>query len=146
MENRKIYGLTPPTICNITELPPATRDLIAASLKGQSFVATEQCQLDAALDYGGLAVLNQAWSQFRLGELFDNLGTVRQRGLLKAVIFSRLLFPCAKLSLAQKAQGTWLAQACGLDAKESFNEDDIYSAMDQLTGHWVGLEKQLYDR
>jgi hypothetical protein len=31
-----------------------------------------------------------------------------------------------------------------LEAKESFNEDDIYTAMDQLTGHWVGLEKQLY--
>jgi len=54
--------------------------------------------------------------------------------------------PSPKRSLAQKAQGTWLAQACGLEAKESFNEDDIYTAMDQLTGHWVGLEKQLYQR
>lgn len=134
------------TVCNITELPAATRELIAASLQGQNFVATEQCQLDAALDYGGLAVLNDAWSQFRLGELFDNLGTARQRGLLKAVIFSRLLFPCAKLSLAQKAQGTWLAQACGLDPEESFDEDDVYYAMDQLNGRWVRMETQLYAR
>ena len=83
---------------------------------------------------------------FGLGELFAGIGSARQRGLLQATIYSRLLFPCAKLSLAQKAQGTWLAQACGLEAKESFNEDDIYTAMDQLTGHWVGLEKQLYQR
>lgn len=134
------------TICNITDLPAQTRDLIVASLKGQNCLSADQVQLQAALDYGGLAVLNDAWSRFRLGELFTDLGTPRQRGLLQAVIYSRLLFPCAKLSLAQKAQGTWLAQACGLEAKESFNEDDIYTAMDQLNGHWVSLEKQLYQR
>jgi transposase len=134
------------TICNITDLPPATRELISASLKGQDLVAAEQCQLNQALDYGGLAVLNDAWQRYRLGELLADIGSARQRGLLKAVIFSRLLFPCPKLSLAQKAQGTWLAQACGLDPEESFDEDDIYYAMDQLNGHWVSLEKQLYDR
>jgi hypothetical protein len=134
------------TVCNITDLPPATRELIAASLKGQDLVAAEQCQLHQALDYGGLAVLNDAWQRYGLGELLADLGSARQRGLLQAVIFSRLLFPCAKLSLAQQAQGTWLAQACGLDAEESFDEDDIYYAMDQLNGHWVSLEKQLYDR
>jgi len=134
------------TVCNITDLPPETRDLVAASLKGQSFLPAEQVQLEEALDYGGLLVLNDAWSRFRLAELFAQIGSARQRGLLQATIFSRLLFPCAKLSLAQKAQGTWLAQACGLPPTESFNEDDIYGAMDQLNGQWVGLEKQLYER
>jgi transposase len=134
------------TVCNITDLPERTRELIIASLKGQDFLPAEQVQLHAALDYGGLAVLNDAWSRFRLGELFDQIGTVRQRGLLQALIYSRLLFPCAKLSLAQKAEGTWLAQACGLEPEESFDEDDLYHAMDQLNGHWVTLEKQLYAR
>jgi transposase len=134
------------TVCNITDLPAPTRDLIAASLKGQDFLPADQVQLHDALDYGGLAVLNDAWSRFRLADLFSDLGSPRQRGLLQAVLYSRLLFPCAKLSLAQKAQGTWLAQACGLEANESFNEDDIYTAMDQLNGHWVNLEKQLYQR
>jgi len=134
------------TICNITDLPTPTRDLIIASLKGQDFIAAEQVQLHAALDYGGLVVLNDAWSRFRLGELFTGMGSPRQRGLLQAVIYSRLLFPCAKLSLAQKAEGAWLAEACGLKPDESFDEDDIYQAMDQLNGHWVHLEKQLYHR
>lgn len=134
------------TVCNITDLPVHTRDLIAASLKGRNFLPADQIQLREALDYGGLAVLNDAWSRFRLEDLFTGIGSVRQRRLLQAVIYSRLLFPCAKLSLAQRAQGTWLAQACGLDAKESFDEDDIYEAMDQLNGHWVGFEKQLYQR
>jgi len=122
------------TVCNITELPPVTRDLIAASLKGQDFIPTSHLQLHQALDYGGLAVLNDAWSRFGLSSLFAQIGSPRQRGLLQAVIYSRLLFPCAKLSLAQKAQGTWLARACGLASNESFDENDIYAAMDQLNG------------
>ena len=134
------------TICNITDLPAQTRALIVASLQGQHFLPADQIQLHDALDYGGLAVLNDAWSRFRLADLFTDIGSTRQRGLLQAVIYSRLLFPCAKLSLAQKAAGTWLAQACGLAAQESFDEDDIYLAMDQLNGHWVSLEKQLYAR
>ncbi len=134
------------TICNITDLPVHTRDLIIASLKGQDFLPADQVQLHQALDYGGLAVLNDAWSRFGLDQLFTNIGSLRQRGLLQAVIYSRLLFPCAKLSLAQKAEGTWLAQACGLKARESFDEDDIYTAMDQLNGQWVSLEKQLYQQ
>ena len=134
------------TVCNITGLPAATRELIAASLQGQTCLAVKQCQLHEALDYGGLVVLNEAWRRFGLQELLAGLGSERQRGLLKAVIFSRLLFPCAKLSLAPQAQGTWLAQACGLAADESFAEDDLYYAMDQLNGHWADLEKRLYAR
>jgi len=134
------------TICNITDLPAQTRDLIVASLKGKEFLSADQVQLHEALDYGGLAILNDAWSRFHLDELFADIGSPRQRGLLQAVIYSRLLFPCAKLSLAHQAQGTWLAQACGLAPAESFNEDELYSAMDQLNGHWVSLEKQLYQR
>ena len=134
------------TVCNITELPPDTRQLIAASLKGQQFLPAQPIQLQAALDYGGLAVLNDAWSRFGLDPLLADLGSARQRGLLKAIVYSRLLFPCAKLSLAHQAQGTWLAPACGLAASESFAEDDLYTAMDQLNGHWAHLEKQLYQR
>jgi transposase len=134
------------TVCNITDLPPHTRDLIVASLKGQDFLPADSVQLQDALDYGGLAVLNDAWARFQLDELFAGIGSARHRGLLKAMIYSRLLFPCAKLSLTHAARGSWLAQACGLGPKESFNEDDLYTAMDQLNGHWVSLEKQLYQR
>lgn len=134
------------TVCNITDLPVATRELIADSLKGQNFLPASDVALHEALDYGGLAVLNDAWSRFRLDELFAPIGSKRQRGLLKAVIYSRLLFPCAKLSLKAQAQGTSLAQACGLGNGESFGEEDVYAAMDQLNGQWVNLEKELYQR
>src|SRR6266446_7534127 len=131
------------TVCNITGLPVETRDLIIASLKGQGFVPNQEVQLHEALDYGGLAVLNDSWSRFGLDRLVDR-GSARQRGLLKAMIYARLLFPCAKLSLKAQAQGTWLAAACGLAPTETFDEDDLYQAMDQMSGHWVELEKGLY--
>ena len=133
------------TICNITALPPDTRQLIAQSLRGQSFVPTDQLELAEALSFGGLAVLRQAWDQLELERLFQGLSDPRLVGLLKAMIFGRILFPSAKLALADHARGTLLAAACALDqATEDFDEDDLYAAMDQLTGRWVGMEKQLY--
>ena len=132
------------TICNITGLPAAVRDLIAASLRGQSFLPAQDLQLDGALDYGGLAVLTEAWQRYGLASLFAGLGTQRQQGLLQAMVWARLLFPCAKLALAEQAAGTALAQTCGLAAAESFDEDDLYAAMDLLNGQWVALEKRLY--
>jgi len=132
------------TVCNISDLPPHTRDLIAASLKGQSFVSTQAVQLHEALDYGGLAVLNHTWQRFDMDRLLAAMGSSRQQKLLRAMIYARLLFPCAKLSLKVQAQGTWLAGACGLKPDESFDEDDLYQAMDQMNGHWVKLEKDLY--
>src|SRR6266576_3036299 len=97
------------TICNITALPPETRELISQSLQGRSFVATESLQLSETWNCGGLMVLHQAWEDH--------------------------------------ARGTLLAAACGLDQDtEDFDEDDLYAAMDQLNGHWVGIEKQLYQK
>jgi hypothetical protein len=133
------------TVCNITALPPDTRDLLAQSLRGQTFVPTDQLELAQALSFGGLAVLRQAWDQFDLERLFNGLNHPRAIGLLKAMVFGRILFPSAKLALVDQARGTLLAAACGLDqATEDFDEDDLYAAMDQLTGRWVRMEKQLY--
>jgi hypothetical protein len=141
---RTAQGPRSRTLCNITGLPAPLREIIAASLRGQSFVPAQDLQLHGALDYGGLAVLSEAWQRYGLGSLFAGLGTQRQRGLLQAMVWARLLFPCAKLALAEQAEGTALAQICGLSADESFDEDDLYDAMDLLNGQWVGLEKRLY--
>ena len=133
------------TVCNITALPPQTRDLIAQSLQGQSFVSAQSLQLPQAWSFGGIAVLDQAWRDFGLAGLFDFVVEARTAGLLKAMVLGRVLFPSAKLALVDQARGTLLAAACGLDQdKEDFDEDDLYAAMDELTGRWVPLEKQLY--
>jgi transposase len=135
------------TVCNITALPPQTRELISQSLRGQSFVAPESLHLAEAWSFGGLAVLHQAWEAFGLGMIFDFAANGRTAGLLKAMTLGRILFPSAKLALVDHARGTLLAAACGLDqATEDFDEDDLYAAMDELSGRWVGIEKQLYQK
>jgi transposase len=126
-------------------LPPEVRDLVAAALSGQTCVVLEQIELSQALDYGGLAVLRDAWQRFGLEKLFADVPQVRQRRLLQAMIFGRILFPCAKLALAEQASGTLLAASCGLcQQSETFDEDDLYEAMDGFNGRWVPIEKQLY--
>jgi len=142
---RTAQGPRSRTICNITALPPQTRQLIAQSLRGQSFVAPEALALIDAWSFGGLAVLRQAWEDFGLERLFSWVCSARTAGLLQAMVFGRILFPSAKLALVDHARGTLLAAACGLDqAGEDFDEDDLYAAMDELNGRWVPLEQQLY--
>jgi transposase len=142
---RTAQGPRSRTICNITALPPPTRELIAQSLRGQTFVAPEALALTDAWSYGGLAVLRQAWEDFGLARLFSWVASARTAGLLQALVFGRILFPSAKLALVDHARGTLLAAACGLDqAREHFDEDDLYAAMDELNGRWVPLEQQLY--
>lgn len=131
------------TVCNISKLPADIRDLIAGALAGRTFLEAEAIELEHALDYGGLAVLVEAWDTMELDQLLVDVGTARERSLIKAMVFSRLLFPCSKLALKNQACGTLLACACGLSPDESFDEDDLYAAMDSITGHWCALEKGL---
>jgi hypothetical protein len=133
------------TVCNITALPPDVRDLLAAALAGQPCVPLEGLALSSALNYGGLAVLRDAWERFGLNQVLAALPDPRSRALVQAMIFGRVLSPCSKRALADEAQGTLLAAACGLDpAPEAFDEDELYGAMDALNGRWVPLEQALY--
>ncbi len=134
------------TVCNITGLPDPVREMITQALRGQPMVPADQLALGSALDFGGLAVLVDAWDRFGLDAVLGSFATPRQRSLLKAMILGRLLFPCSKLALHEQSEGTLLAQACGLSPDETFDEDDLYDALDALTGQWVGTEKALFAR
>jgi hypothetical protein len=47
--------------------------------------------------------------------------------------------------LVEQASGTLLAAACGLcQQSETFDEDDLYEAMDALNGRWIPIQKKLY--
>jgi transposase len=133
------------TVCNISGLPPDVRDLITAALAGKPCAALEHLELESALNYGGLAVLRDAWHRFGLDRVLEAIPDARQRALLQAMIFGRVLCPSSKRALAEQADGTLLAAACGLDqAAEAFDEEELYEAMDALNGRWVGIEKALY--
>jgi transposase len=133
------------TVCNISALPAELRDLITAALAGKPCAALESLELSGALDYGGLAVLRDAWQRFGLERVLAAIPDARQRALLQAMIFGRVLCPGSKRALAEQAEGTLLAAACGLDQPgEPFDEDELYEAMDALNGRWVPIEKALY--
>ena len=134
------------TVCNITALAAEVRAVIAQALRGRTLVPVDELALSGAFDYGGLAVLVDAWERYGLDAVLGQVGTPRQRALLKAMVLGRLLFPSSKLALSEQAEGTLLARACGLKPAEVFNEDDLYAAMDALNGAWVGLEKALFAR
>jgi hypothetical protein len=133
------------TVCNLSALPPEARELIAAALAGKPCAALESVELSSALNYGGLAVLRDAWQRFGLERALGAIPEARQRALLQAMIFGRVLCPGSKRALAEQAEGTLLAAACGLGQPgEAFDEDELYEAMDALSGRWVGIEKALY--
>jgi transposase len=133
------------TVCNISGLPSEVRDLITAALAGKPCAALEGLELQSALSYGGLALLRDAWQRFGLDRVLEAIPDARQRALLQAMIFGRVLCPSSKRALAEQAEGTLLAAACGLDPQaEAFDEDELYEAMDALNGRWVQIEKALY--
>lgn len=134
------------TVCNITGVAEDVREMITQALKGRVLVPADELAMSAALDYGGLAVLMDAWDRYGIDAVLGRVGTPRQRALLKAMVLGRLLFPSSKLALREEAEGTLLAKACGLKADEAFDEDELYEAMDALSGEWVSTEKALYAR
>ena len=132
------------TICNITSLPSEIRDAIVAQLKGKKVVEENLIGLCDAKDFGGIAVLHHFWDHFGMDNALEHIADQRSRKLIKAMVFARILFPGSKLSLSTEAMQTVLAEACGLDSNEVFDEDHLYGAMDALNGNWSDLEKALY--
>ncbi|WP_231363916.1 IS1634 family transposase [Verrucomicrobium sp. 3C] len=125
-------------------MPPELQSAIIAAVEGKEMVALPDLEVSAVLNYGGLAVLREAWERFGLERLFASIPEERQRKLLLAMIFGRILFPSSKLALREKAVGSLLARSCGLEQDEAFDEEDLYGAMDALDGRWSGIERWLY--
>lgn len=132
------------TIANITSLPEEVREIISSSLKSNcSIVDTETLGLENALDFGGLAILNDAWKRFNLDNILEGISEPLAKSRIKAMIFGRILFPGSKLALQTVSSGTALAGVCGVKS-EDLQEDFLYEAMDCLNGQWVKIEKGLY--
>ncbi|MDD4933505.1 MAG: hypothetical protein PHO89_08595, partial [Methylacidiphilaceae bacterium] len=103
-------------------MPPELQSAILAAVEGKEMVALPDWEVSPVLNYGGLAVLREAWERFGLERLFASIPEERQRKLLLAMIFGRILFPSSKLALREKALGSLLARSCGLEQDEAFEE------------------------
>ena len=130
-------------LANLTRMPSEVQQAVRTLLQGKKLVPLEGWEAQEALDYGGLAVLEQAWRRFGLDAVLAGVGSERKQRLLKAMIFGRILFPSSKLALWEEARGTLLSKVCGLEEKD-LEEDELYRAMDGLNGVWSGIERKLY--
>ncbi|QSR89188.1 hypothetical protein IT6_02570 [Methylacidiphilum caldifontis] len=63
----------------------------------------EEWEAPDALDYGGLAVLEQAWQRFGLDQALGGVKSERKRKLLKAMIY---VFPSSQFALREEAKRT----------------------------------------
>ena len=128
------------TICNISKLTDKTIQVIKNTLQGTPIVNMDEIELESAVDYGGIAVLKELWEEVNLSKVLDQCGDI---AMIKAMIFSRILFPGSKLMLEMLSEGTALAPSLGLK-NEELSSDAQYEAMDKLTGNWANIEKKLY--
>jgi hypothetical protein len=85
--------------------------------------------LSHVLDYG-LVRVAKCLDTFRIGEASCRCAPTSPAQALAGMIFGRILFPCVKLALVELASG----QPAGFQS-ETFDEDDLYEAMEGLNGH-----------
>ena len=62
------------TIANITSLPESVRTMVSSALKSDcSMVNSNELGLSEALNFGGLAILHEAWDRFNLDKVLDEV-------------------------------------------------------------------------
>jgi len=135
------------TIANLSALDPQIIAGLKVLLKGGSAseqALEEQFEVERTLAHGHVAV---ALGQFRKLGMFALLGRGRseERSICAALIVSRLLDPCSKLSLSRQlsceSATNTLAEELGLN--ERVSEKDFYSAMAWLLSRQERIERTL---
>jgi hypothetical protein len=127
------------TVANLSMLPSEAVDAIEATLKGQTLVpAGSEFSKARSLPHGDVAA---AAAMARKLELAALLGPAcRARDIVVALIISRVVRPTSKLSTL----GWWTNTTLGVDLEVAeASTDEIYAAMDWLTGRQDRIEKKL---
>ncbi|WKN52606.1 hypothetical protein HJ581_0001420 (plasmid) [Rhodococcus opacus] len=127
------------TLANLKALPEASIAAIEATLRGQTLVpAAEAATLLRSLPHGHVAAV---WAQAKVLGLPAMLGPAgRMRDLAMALILARAVAPASKLATASWWADTTLGVDLGVTGAGT---DEIYAAMDWLTGRQDRIEKQL---
>jgi len=131
------------TLGNLSHLPAATVELVRRSLKGETFVSTDEVfRTLRTVPHGHVEA---ALKMIRKLGLESVLGAKpsRQRDLVVAMLVQRILFPCSKLATTRDWHNTTLAAELNVgDAKE----DDLYAALDWLLSRQRAIESKLAAR
>jgi DDE family transposase len=130
------------TVANLSVLPPHVIDWIDAGLKGVQLVpAQTAASVARSLPHGDVAAV---WAQARALGLPTLLGPPgRHRDLALALIVSRVVKPASKLATL----GSWADSTLGVDLDVAdAGTDEVYAAMDWLTGRQDAIERTLAAR
>ena len=130
------------TLANLSKLPPELVAAIEAATKGQTLIAAgSEFSKARSLPHGHVAAVA---AMARKLELVALLGPAcRARDIVVALIISRVVRPKSKLSTL----GWWQNTTLGVDlGVADASTDEIYAAMDWLTGRQDRIEKKLAAR
>ncbi len=127
------------TLANLSKLPAHAIAAIEAALKGQRLVPAGQAfTITRSLPHGHVAAVTAMAHRLGLPALLGPAG--RSRDLALALIVSRVVRPKSKLSTLSWWPDTTLG--VDLDVADA-STDEVYAAMDWLTGRQDAIEKQL---
>ena len=130
------------TLANLSHLPPEAITAIRAVLAGKTLIDADAAfEVTRSLPHGHAAAVAAMARKLGFPALLGPPG--RHRDLAYALIISRVIRPASKLSTA----GWWDDVTLGPDlGVAGAATDDIYAAMDWLTGRQDDIEKQLAAR
>jgi len=131
------------TLGNLSHLPPATVELVRRSLKGETFVSTDEAfRTIHTVPHGHVEAVLKMIRKLGLESVLGAKPS-RQRDLVLAMLVQRILFPCSKLATTRDWHNTTLAAELNVaDAKE----EDLYAAMDWLLSRQRAIEGKLAAR
>ena len=130
------------TLANLSQLPPEAIAAVRAVLAGKTLIDADAAfEITRSLPHGHAAAVAAMARKLGFPALLGPPG--RHRDLAYALVLSRVLRPASKLSTA----GWWDDVTLGPDlGVAGAAADDIYAAMDWLTGRQDDIEKQLAAR
>jgi hypothetical protein len=127
------------TLANLSKLPPEVIDAIEATLKGTRLVPLGQAfTIASSLPHGHVAAVAAMARTLGLPTLLGP--ACRSRDIVVALIISRVIRPCSKLSTLSWWADTTLGGDLGVAEAST---DEIYAAMDWLADQQDKIETKL---
>jgi Transposase DDE domain len=131
------------TVGNISHLPEELVELVRAGLRGEPVgVLSDAFAIERSLPAGHVNAALAMSRRLELARLLDRTPS-RERDLVVAMICQRAICPASKLGTVRAFGQSTLADELGVaDA----DEDDLYAAMDWLSGRQERIEDRLARR
>ncbi len=130
------------TLANLSHLSPELIDMIRRSLRGETFVATDDMfEILRSLPHGHVAAVTAQATQLGFPKLVGPPGP--ERDLVMGLIVARVCRPGSKLATTRWWKDTTLAVDLGISEAST---DDVYGAMDWLVERQDAIEQRLAKR